>query len=60
VARQRISAGGWVVFGTVLGVALIGGLFLCIPIFFAPLCVLGLLLMKEDYRVCGACLMKIG
>jgi hypothetical protein len=56
--RQRISPAGWAVLGVIAGVCVLTGLFLCIPLFLTPLCLLGLLI-KEDYRICGDCGMKL-
>lgn len=44
--KSKISTGGWVVFAVLV--------FACLP-----LCWLGLLI-NEDYRLCGACGMKLG
>lgn len=46
MVMQRISAGGWVVFAVMI--------LFCLPLFWIGL------LMKEDYRVCTSCGMKLG
>lgn len=46
ITRSQISTGGWVVFVVML--------FVCFP-----LCFIGLL-MKDEYRVCSGCGMKLG
>jgi hypothetical protein len=46
VEQSKISTAGWITFVLFL-------------LFFCPLCWIGLL-MKESYRVCGSCGMKLG
>jgi hypothetical protein len=63
--RQKVAAGGWVLFGVLLclfvGTSAFG--ILCVPfcfsIFLAPLSLLGLLI-KDDVRVCSSCGIKLG
>lgn len=58
ILRQQVAVAGWIVLGIIAFICVFTAIFICVTVFLTPLCLLGLLI-KEDYRICADCGMKL-